>query len=162
MISTILGLLFAAISAICAIWGVLNARTTKSTADNIKTFYENLKSKNDLAFLSRKASEINNIYLEISKINCTVFGQRGSKKSEIEFYKEIKNNIDKIFLDFPSGYSEILELLKEVNSAFIYCIINNIELDKVPQDKMDYYVIDIKMHETMEKLNNELSKIKWS
>lgn len=153
---------FAAISAICAVWGVKNAWKTESTGKRIKSFYKELKKKNDLALLSRKAKDINDIYLKIGKISSTVFGQRGNKKSEIEFYKDIKSNIDEVFIDFPSGYNKILDLLKAVNKAFTYCIKEEVELDKVPQEQLDYYIVEKKMHDIMEKLEIEVSKIKWN
>lgn len=176
MTSTEWGLVFAGISALCAIIGIpasiKSCKNRKSTEniknetqaikDQIEEYQKRILEKHDLIIIVPKIEEIT----KITKLFRDIVGKATSKqidhKTELNYYIDIKDDISEILNDIPEQYSEIRSILSEIKSAFGHCILNQKTLDELDRDsKYGYFYVENELDLVEVKINTLAREIKY-
>ncbi|APF24261.1 hypothetical protein [Clostridium butyricum] len=129
------------VSSICAILGVPSAIISvimffknRNIKNDIEAYHQTLLAKDDLSILSSQRSSIKKSAELFNKLTCKENDSKNNTKVEINYYKDIKIDVENILYNIPDEYKSIVVGLREIKKALLYCIRENITLDKVSND----------------------------
>lgn len=162
-------LLFAGVSAVCAVIGIImSTRTYKNKEDTekikkqIEAYRAEIIKKSDLLMLVPIVDEIKKISTIFSKITTNDIPRKGESKTELDYYGQIKNKTSDMLNEIPEEYKEIRDILDDIKSALGYCINEKqkfSELDRSNQYSYNY--VDDKFTKVISKLNTLTRDIKY-
>lgn len=169
MTSTQLDLLLAGISTICAIIGIPasisafnNKKEVVKIKEEIETYRKEIIKKNDLIMLVPKIELIKKLSKTFSNISTRVIPQPGENKSELDYYAQIKNEINDILSDIPEEYIEIRNIVTDIKKALGHCIENKKGFDELDRNSQySYLFVEDKFSNLLTKLNTLVREIKF-
>lgn len=171
MNSETLGLIFAGVSAICAVFSLIQAHKSKKKKSEAEEIVNNLKRNirniNNLDKLEPQIKQLMKLSKDFRTISSGKFKQRGCEeknktKTEMDFYIELKEGTAKILEVIPCEYKSVRDNLNDINGAYSFCI-NNVktfpELDR--NNTYSYDFVEKKYQDALSQLNDAISNIKF-
>lgn len=157
-----LNLLFAGISAGCAVLGFIIKEDTKKIKKQIEAYRAEILKKSDLLMLAPLADEIKKIATTFSKITTNDIPRKGESKTELDYYGQIKNKTNDILNEIPEEYKEIRDILDNIKSALGHCIVEKKKFSELDRNNQySYNYVDDKFTKVIGKINTLTRDIKY-
>lgn len=162
-------LLFAGVSAICAIIGVpasIMACKNKTEAEKIKkqieSYQRNILEKQDLLLLVPRVEEIKDIKKMFRDLTGKATTKGIKRDDEIQNYIEIRDKVSVVLDDVPEQYEELRSLLQSIKDAFGHCILNEKTFNELDRESSyGYFTVENDLDDILAKMNTLTREIKF-